>query len=83
MKTITDYTVEELQAELARRQSQPTDKIQPLATPDFSHVVKACEAYVDELYNDHYDNVDHRQWIYEAALEAVFGDGIWQWKNMR
>lgn len=57
---------------------------EPLPSPDFSELIKLCQEHIDFLASDDYyaDN-DNKQYIYEAAIEAVFGKNVWKWINRR
>lgn len=53
----------------------------PLAKPDFNHISNMCEEHLYQLAQGYEDDGEFKQWLYEAVLEAVFGDDIWHWVN--
>ena len=70
-------TTEELQAELARRNKPPTPTPQPVGKPDWTALVEMCQAYLDDPDRDN----DFEQYIFECAIETVYGKDIWEWVN--
>jgi hypothetical protein len=75
---------EQLRAELERREEAEEARLRPRPQPyqDYEGLVKQCEAYIEELANYSYDE-DAKQYIYEAAIEAIYGKGVWKWINSR
>lgn len=77
-----DATDEQLAAEVSRRGI----KI-PLAPPeehskiDFSVLLKTVRSGVLQTVQDGYESDGLHHYIYEAAIEAVYGPGYWNWKN--
>jgi hypothetical protein len=54
----------------------------PLEIIDFSAVIEMCKDHIANIENDeHDDDTDH--YIYETAMEAVFGPKVWEWINKR
>jgi len=58
------------------------DKPTALPNPDFTELIKLCQSHIDDMEGDDYnsDN-DDKEYIYEAAIEAVFGKNVWPWIN--
>lgn len=73
----------ELEDEINRRKKANDIPPPVIENPDFSRVSKSVIDYITALANDEYDDEDFKQWIYEAALEAMYGGQIWSWKNKR
>jgi hypothetical protein len=71
----------ELEAEMARRKAEKeaAKRPKPLPEPDFSNVVKQCAEYIKQLSADGYYDDDTKQYIFEAAVEAVYGRDVWDW----
>jgi len=65
---------------------QKEQKPQMLPDPDFTALRRLCQEYIDradvEGGNFVEDN-DDDHYIYEAAIEAFFGEGVWDWLNNR
>ena len=40
---------------------------------------ETCQRYIDAIANKSYIDSDYKHYIFEAALEAVFGEDIWEW----
>jgi hypothetical protein len=52
---------------------------QPLASPDWTEVVKVCQERLQEYLDGNETDSDIPHYIYEAAIKAVFGPGVWEW----
>lgn len=69
--------IKELEAELARLKQ--TDKPVPLPAPDWAALISVVQGYVEDTEPD--DDTQH--FIYEAAVEAVYGPKVWDYLNAR
>jgi len=56
----------------------------PLEAPDFTALVETVKGAVFDMWGDgwHEDN-DDKTYVYEAAVEAVFGKDVWNKINAR
>jgi len=81
MHKLDHYSEKDLQEELAKR----AEKRALLPVPIHQHtnfaglrrlVIKTIH---DMAKDDYCDDNDDKQWIYEAAVEAVFGGDVWSW----
>ena len=59
------------------------ERPQQLENQDFSKVAKLCREYIEELDREDYVDDDLETYIFEAAIEAVFGKDVWIWINKR
>jgi hypothetical protein len=85
MSNLKNFTKGELEQELARREEQKNkpSPLTDLATChelDYSQVKKACERHIQNLADGDQER-DDEHWIYEAAMEAVYGKKVWDWVN--
>ncbi|GAF82905.1 unnamed protein product [marine sediment metagenome] len=82
---LKDVSTDELQAELDQRQRLEEEQAKPkaIASPDFRHLKKTCQHYVDALAGEEFTNGDWKQYIYEAAIVAIFGKDVWDWINSK
>jgi len=48
-----------------------------LETQDWSAVQKLCEQYFDDLIKTGYADEDTAECVFEAAVQAVYGDKVW------
>lgn len=62
-----------------RRQSRNVKKPKAIANPDYSSVNSLCRDYIDNLDSQKYDGGDLKQYIFEAAMAAVFGNTVWKY----
>lgn len=84
MSILANATDADLRAELERRERERKRGAipQPMDTIDWSPVLSVCEQYRDFVASDEYhEDNDFANYIYEAAIAAVFGDGFWNWKR--
>jgi len=85
MTDLRNVPDELLEAELARRKAkanEPTGAIEPptpLGTPYWGRLIEYCLSGIDEAARVGYIDKNFDHWVYEAALEAVFGPEIWTW----
>lgn len=81
--SLEEFTNTELEEELARREKEkypPT----PIEFPNFEPLKEMCVDVMNEIATDGYSK-DHKQYIFECAVECVFGKDVWKWygKNIR
>ncbi len=77
-----------LEAELEKRKKQEFEEEIPkpvFATlQDFLPVVDLCQSYIGQLAEkEPYADEKLRQYIFEAAMAAVFGKDVWVWVKKR
>lgn len=66
---------DQLRDELARRkEARLPQKPSRIEHPDFSTLIGLCQGYIEI---ERRADVDMKQYIFEAALEAVFGKEVW------
>ena len=54
----------------------------PLAEPDFSKLAEYVKSGVNEVATkEGWGHKDFSHYIFEHAMEAVYGPGIWKWWN--
>ena len=82
---IKDASIEQLKAELVAREKvkRSEGKPKPLDVLDFSWVKKYCADYLNEVENDEAVDSGIPDFIFEAAMEACYGSGVWDWINPR
>lgn len=84
MKEIFEYTDEELLQELKQREAnriKNNTAPPPLANPDFSGVISlVTDGVLDKIKGE--GNQDELKYlVWEAAMEAIYGDSVWRWFN--
>ena len=79
--SIRDLSIAELEAELARRKSAPHSGPVVLEKPDFASLVKCITDGVARTVTDKYEDEDFKYYVYEEAIEAVYGKSFWEWKR--
>lgn len=85
MDKLEEFDTVQLEAELERRKQEEKRRNMPrrLDNPDWSAVEKMCEEYINALAWNGRPPKDADHYIYEAAMTAVFGNGVWVWINKR
>ena len=84
MDELKCYDTEALEEELRRREREEREqaKPQPIDNPDWSRVQQNCEEYIDRIHVAGEPPKDAKQYIFEAAIEAVYGGrDVWHWIN--
>jgi hypothetical protein len=56
------------------------NKPNPLEHIDWTNVIVNCQAYIDKIAEDGGSDFteDEKHYIFESAIEAVFGAGVWK-----
>ena len=79
---LNNYPTKTLEIELERRKKELNAPPAPLEKPDFNKLKELVVRLVkDEANGEDDDNRDH--WIYEAAMDAVYGETYWKWHRER
>lgn len=55
------------------------EMLQPLASPNWEGLIKTCQVRLQEYLDGNETDSDVPHYIYEAAMSAVFGPGVWEW----
>lgn len=55
----------------------------PLENPDFRLLVETLEGYIHSLERDELVDINDEHYIFEAAMEAVYGKGVWKYINKK
>lgn len=80
-KNVSD---EDLEEELERRKQVREEMkkiLVPLENPDFSYLCKYIVHGIEEAVREGFPPKDFKHYIYEAAMEAVYGKDFWKWRN--
>ena len=76
MTTIADYTKEELEEELEKRNRKITAP-KLLQTIDITSLQTMCEDYIDSIIDGDYH--EESDLIFEIVMECFYGKNIWDW----
>ena len=50
--------------------------------PNFQELIDGCQEYLDYLTSEEYhEDNDLEHFIFESAMEAVFGKDVWEYIN--
>lgn len=53
----------------------------PVENPDYSMLIKTCEHYIKDISETGYSK-DSKHYIYEQAMQAIYGKDCWNWINL-
>lgn len=82
---LNNCTAEQLQQELDKRKRQKDEAERPkqLEDVDLTQLRESCQYQIDHLATHGYTAKDADHYIYEAAMIAIFGKGVFQWINKK
>lgn len=81
MSNLDNFSEEELQAALERKKQPAADVITPVANPDFTDLIKTMEEVKAESIQRGWEDEDFQHYVYEMAMEAVYGKGYFAWRR--
>lgn len=65
-------------------ESEDTGKPTLIPTPNLAALEKICQQYMDFLDSEEYhEDNDYETYIYEAALEVMYGEKVWEFINKK
>jgi hypothetical protein len=78
---LEDFSDEDLKSELKRRELLKSKIPERLSKEkiNLTKTIKCCDDYINSIHNNHPD--PDIEYIFEAALEAIYGEKIWAWIN--
>ena len=78
MTNLANISIEEMQMEIEQRK-QKAEKAampKPLSNPDFSPLIELCQEYINDLEEKGYADEDYDHWMFETAMQIVFGNDV-------
>lgn len=73
------YTVSDLENEIARRKKEVEDKPKRISAQNMTILYKTCEEVINDIWSGEYhDDNDDQRYVYEAAMQALFGNDIFE-----
>ncbi len=78
---LSNISDNDLEKELEKRRAHRyvRDKPKPISRPNFSKVTAECVQYIDTMAEEKRVDDSKENFIFETAMEAVFGEGVWDW----
>ncbi len=71
----------ELLAELDRRKVRDTGRPTVRINPDWNPLIKMITDGTGDSIAQGYERDDFKHYVYEAAMEAVYGKEYWAWRS--
>jgi hypothetical protein len=81
VKTLSQASVEELEAELERRKRGETPDPRDFSNTDFLPIYRMALAHVQEMVRTQDSDEDFEHGLYEMVMETVYGPEFWDWHN--
>lgn len=83
MNNLQNLSDDVLKAELERRVkiAKENNKPKPLTVIDLKPLSEVCRQYIDDLDHNGWADEDYTHFIYETAVETIYGKDIWDWIN--
>jgi len=75
---LNDISTEELEEEVEKRKRDAIPK--PLSVIGLTALTRICNEYINGLAGG-YQIKDGEHYIFETAIEAVYGKDVWDWVN--
>ena len=82
---LDNYTSDQLQNEITRRLKAKIEAGKPprIENPNFDVLIGMCQSYLDQVTDTGFVEEDVKEYIFEGAMCAVFGDDVWEFINSR
>lgn len=80
---INSFSKEELEEALARKVEEEEKQNRPVLIdlPDLTKLKEACEYHILEIIDGKHVDSDADHYIYEAAMQTLYGKNIFSWIN--
>jgi len=75
--SVTQFSIEELKAELKRREEAAPPVAKPRDQVDWSGVYDTAVEGITHLVQNGYEPEDFEHWVYESVIGTVYGRDIW------
>lgn len=72
---------DDIAKELERKACATANPPVPLASPDFTVLRQVVERGVKEEIEQQDPDDDFKQYVYEAAMDAIYGPAYFEWRN--
>lgn len=79
-KRAGNCSIEELERLIAEKKKEEAKAPAPLDVPNFDRITVEVKEYIASIERGE-EPKDIEHWLYESAIEAVFGPKIWNWIN--
>jgi len=73
--SLENFSTHELEKEIAKRNK--SDVPIALENPNFEKLIITCKEHITVMSGGSYCDNDDEHYIYETAMEAVYGSDIW------
>lgn len=71
----------DLVAEIDRRKKPAPTLPDRIRYPEWGPLMKMIQEGLEESIKEGYEDEDFKQYVYEGAMKAVYGEGYFQWRN--
>lgn len=82
MSNIAYFPTADLEKEIARRRGTKPRRPEIVSGEISLNMLRGyCECYLDDVESGEGDLGDAKQYIFEAAMTAFYGEGVWKFIN--
>ena len=81
MKTLKDYSIEELKLALDRKIKEEEKIPKIISNPDFTKLINMAKEHIDNLAHKFIIDEDADRYFYEEVMTSLFGKDIFTWIN--
>jgi hypothetical protein len=79
---LEDFTLEELEEEIARRKSKKEAVPELNLNPNWYEVIQMCKNWVKQLSEDgREEDDDFPHYLAEQVMKILYGEDFWDWHN--
>lgn len=71
--------IQNLEKELEEAKKMEIPK--PLPVRDFEPLIKMVESHIKDIAEKGYADEDDKNYIFEMAMNTIYGKNIWKWYN--
>ena len=84
-KTVRDFTTDQLEEELRRRREEVyrAERPQRVNQIDWNPLAMMIDDYIDNLYNKKWPGKDLEHYVFETAVNTLYGKDVWPWVRKR
>jgi hypothetical protein len=81
MKTLAEYSDEEIETEAKRRAELKRQLPKMIANPDFGPLASYVALSMQHISEGRGEPKDFEHYVVEAVMTALYGRSIWKWWN--
>lgn len=82
---LDNISTEDLEKEIDKRRKQKAKDEKPIQLKNINvkPLKEICQNYINDLEKNAYVDEDYEHYIFEIAMECIFGEDVWKWINKK